>query len=69
MPLSRPIATDPKLLALLEEARNRPPMTRDEIDAQRKSWVRGELMLEHPEMTKEEATALVDKAHERQYGR
>lgn len=30
--------------------------------AQRRSWVRGELMLEHPEMTREEADALIDKA-------
>lgn len=30
--------------------------------AQRRSWVRGELMLEHPKMTREEADALIDKA-------
>lgn len=67
--MHRPTVTNPELLARLEEARKRSPMSREEIDAQRKSWVRGELMLEHPDMTVEEATELVDKAHERQYGR
>lgn len=61
--------TNPNLLRLLEEAKNRPPMTREEIDAQRKSWARGELMLEHPKMTPEEAEALINAAHERIYGR
>lgn len=30
-------------------------------EAQRRSWVTGELMLEHPDMTKEEANRLYDK--------
>ena len=29
--------------------------------AQRESWVVGEMMLEHPEMTREQAKALYDK--------
>ena len=36
-------------------------MTREELDAQRKSWVIGEMMLEHPEMTREEAEAIWEK--------
>lgn len=48
------VKTDPKLLALLERARD-PKMTPAEIDAQRRSWVRGEMMLDHPEMTAEQA--------------
>lgn len=36
-------------------------MTQKEKRAQRRSWVVGELMLEHPEMTREEAERRVDE--------
>lgn len=58
--MSKPIATDPKLLALLEKAKGH-VMTRAEKDAQRESWVIGEMMLEHPEMTREQAKAIYDR--------
>lgn len=50
--------TDPELLRLLEEAKKLPPMTAEEREAQRRSWVIGELMLEHNDMTREEALRL-----------
>jgi hypothetical protein len=53
---SKPLATDPKLLALLEKAKSH-VMTKAEKDAQRKSWVVGEFMLSHPEVTREYAEA------------
>lgn len=48
------------LSRLIEEAKAH-KMTAEEIREQRRSWVRGELMLAHPEMTIEEANALIDK--------
>lgn len=51
----------PSLAALIERARNH-TMTKAERDAQRRSYVRGELMLAHPEMTRDEADALIGKA-------
>ena len=53
--------TDPELLRLLEEARKLPPMTKEQIAVQRKSWVIGEMMLEHPNMTREEAERVYDE--------
>lgn len=50
----------PELDRLLEAARNH-VMTPDEIRAQRKSWVIGEMMLEHPDMTREQAEAIYNK--------
>lgn len=50
----------PALDALFDAARKAPPMTKAERDAQRRSWVIGEMMLEHPEMTREEADASFD---------
>jgi len=58
--LSKPIVTDPKLMALLEKAKNH-VMTKEEHDAQRRSWVVGEMMLEHPEMSHEEANRIYDE--------
>lgn len=55
LPPSKP---NPELDALLAAAKNAPPMTKDELRAQRKSWVIGEMMLEHPEMTREYAERL-----------
>lgn len=57
-PCLRPMS--PRLAALIERARNH-AMTKAERDAQRRSYVRGELMLAHPEMSKAEADALIDK--------
>lgn len=53
--------TDPALLALLEKARNH-VMTPEEIEAQRVSWVIGQMGLTHPEWTREEAEARVREA-------
>jgi hypothetical protein len=55
-----PSKPNPELAALLEAAKNH-VMTKAERDAQRKSWVIGEAMLEHPEMTREEAERLYQK--------
>ena len=37
-------------------------MTPEEYKAQQRSWVIGQLMLTHPEMTREKAEAIYDKA-------
>ena len=50
---------NPDLAALLEKARAH-VMTPEEKRAQRRSWVRGEMMLEHPEMTAEYVNAMMD---------
>lgn len=39
-----------------------PDKKREHLAAQRKSWVIGEMMLEHPEMTREEAEGHWEKA-------
>lgn len=52
--------TSPTLLAALEKARNH-VMTKEERAAQRKSWVIGEFMLEHPEASREYAEAIYAK--------
>lgn len=58
--LSKPIPDRPELTALLERARHH-KMTPEEKAAQRRSWVVGEMMLEHPEMTREEADAIYNR--------
>ena len=50
----------PELDELLRKATNR-KMTKAEIAEQRRSWVRGELMLSRPEMTLERANALINR--------
>lgn len=50
----------PELKALLERARNH-VMTPAERVAQRRSWVKGEFMMEHPEMSEADVDALLDK--------
>jgi len=55
------LTPNPELAALLERARNLPPMTEEQIAIQRKSWVIGEMMLEHPEMSREEAERIYDE--------
>lgn len=49
-----PLNPHPELDALLAKA-NGHKMTREERLAQRKSWVIGNMMIGHPEMTREEA--------------
>lgn len=51
---------NPTLAKKLTEAINK-AMTPDEIAKQRRSWVRGQLMLSHPDMTREEADAIIDR--------
>lgn len=51
----------PELDALLEKVKTLPPMTKVQIEAQRKSWVIGEMMLSHPEMSRERAEAIYDE--------
>lgn len=52
--LGKSLNTDPKLLGLLEKAKLY-VMTKEEKDAQRKSWVIGNFMLDHPEVSREYA--------------
>jgi hypothetical protein len=49
----------PELEAMLERAAKH-VMTREEIAAQRRSWVIGEMMLEHPEMSRERAIEIYE---------
>lgn len=49
-----------ELEALLEAARKH-KMTPEEIDAQRRSWVIGELMLDDESLTRDEANNLYDQ--------
>jgi hypothetical protein len=51
----------PELAALLERAKSI-PITAEMIAEQRRSWVRGELMLGNPEMTADEANAIIEAA-------
>lgn len=55
------VLVNAKLAELLERAKDLPPPTRQQIEAQRKSWVIGEMLLEHPEMTREEVEAIYDR--------
>lgn len=62
----QPLPDHPELNALLKKAvaafdAMTPEQQREHREKQRRSWVRGELMLAHPEMTREEADALIDK--------
>lgn len=57
---STSIATNMELLALIEKAKNH-VMTKEEKDAQRKSWVIGEFMLAHPQATRAYAEAVYSK--------
>jgi hypothetical protein len=57
----KPHKDHPELSALLERAAKH-VMTPAEIAAQRRSWCVGEMMLDHPEMTKEQANKLHDEA-------
>lgn len=59
--LSKPIPMNPELAALLERAKNH-VMTPAEIAAQRRSWVRGELMLADDSLTAAEADRRITAA-------
>lgn len=54
----KPIPPNPKLDALIERAKAR-KMTPIEIDEQRRSWVRGNMMLDNPDMTAERVNAIL----------
>jgi hypothetical protein len=59
------LPADPELLALLERAKSLPPPTPDELAAQRRSWVIGEMMMGDDNgegaLSREDAEALYDK--------
>lgn len=55
---------DPKLAELLERAKAY-VMTDEEVAAQRKSWVKGEMMLKYPDMTEEQFEELYSGAVKR----
>lgn len=64
--MSKPIAARPDLERLLIEAQARfdamtPEQKRAMRDAQRKSWVVGNFMLDHPNATREEAEEIYQK--------
>ena len=64
--LMPPRLTDPELERLLIESQKRwdamtPEQKKEMRDAQRKSWVIGETMLAHPEMTRDEAEEIYQK--------
>jgi hypothetical protein len=58
---SAPIPMSPELTRLLRLARDH-KMSPEEREAQRQSWVIGEMMLEHPEMTRERALEIYREA-------
>lgn len=57
--------TDPELSRMITEAQKRPPMTAEQREAQRRSWVIGEMLLEHEDMSREEAERLYDEVRAR----
>lgn len=66
---SKPLPPRPDIEALLIDAQRRwdtmTPEARKEMrDAQRKSWVVGNFMLDHPEATREEAEEIYQKVVE-----
>jgi hypothetical protein len=56
----REYKTDPELLRKLAEAAKR-PLTREEREAQRRSWVIGEMLIENPDMSEAEAQRIYDE--------
>ena len=61
-----PMPSHPELDALLAKVKDNVITQRDRRSASR--WVIGELMLEHPEMTREEAEAIYSRASAQYYG-
>lgn len=58
--LMKPLPSNPALEALLVEAKGH-VITREDKVAQQKSWVIGNLMLDHPEITREYAEFIYTK--------
>lgn len=54
----------PELDALLKKVADLPPMTAEQKEAQRRSWVIGNLMLDNPDMSREDAEWIYDSAGE-----
>jgi predicted transglutaminase-like protease len=54
------LKTNPKLLALIDKAKSH-VMTKEERNAQRKSWVIGNFLIDHPELTREYAETIYNK--------
>ena len=59
--LAEALGRKPTLAELLDLA-SMYEMTDEEKRAQRRSWVVGEMLIEHPDMTREEAERHVDRA-------
>ena len=64
--ISKPLPTNPELNVLLERSVARwkamtPTEQRELAQAQRKSWVIGEMMLEYPDMTRDRAEELFNQ--------
>lgn len=62
----KPLPERPELTELLRKSREivdamTPEQRREMHREQRKSWVIGEMMLEHPEMTREEAERIYNE--------
>lgn len=57
----RAMKTAEDVLARLKQGADYPAMDIAQRRAQRRSWVRGEMMIEHPEMTSEEVEGLLDR--------
>jgi hypothetical protein len=62
--ISKPLPPNPRLAALLEAARNAPPMTASELREQRISWAYGNCALANPSITRE----MVERIHDEMYG-
>lgn len=67
--MSKPLPCRPDLDRLLIEAQKRfdamtPAQQKEMRDAQRKSWVIGNFMLDHPKATREEAEEVYQKVVE-----
>lgn len=61
MRFKQPASTPSYTLISLIAAAKSHKMTREERIAQRRSWVRGEMMMSHPEMSAEQVNDLMDK--------
>lgn len=57
----RALKTAEDVLTLLKHGADYPAMDATQRRAQRRSWVRGEMMIEHPEMTSEDVDSLLDR--------
>lgn len=63
----KPLPERPDLAELVRKSKEwfdslTPEQQKEHRRAQRKSWVVGEMMLEHPEMTREEAERIYERA-------